>query len=103
MNMTKLMQQAQQMQAGLARAQEELSQLTVEGTAGGGAVKATVNGQGDVIAISISKDVVDPEDTEMLEDLILAAVKDGIDKSKSAAASKMNALTGGIGGLPGLF
>ncbi len=103
MNMNKLMQQAQKMQAGLARAQEELEQLIVEGSAGGGAVKAKVNGHGDVIAISISKDVVDPEEVEMLEDLVLSAVKDGIGKSKSAAASKMNSLTGGLGGLPGLM
>ncbi len=103
MNMNKLMQQAQKMQAGLARAQEELETLEVEGTAGGGAVKVTVNGHGDIMAVSISKDVVDPEETEMLEDLILSALKDGITKSKSAAAAKMNSITGGLGNLPGLM
>jgi len=103
MNMTKLMQQAQKMQAGLAQAQEELAKATVEGSAGGGAVKATVNGQGDVVAISISKDVVDPEDTEMLEDLVLSALKDAMNKSRQMAAGKMGALTGGLGGFPGLM
>lgn len=103
MNMAKLMQQAQKMQAGLAQAQEELAKATVEGSAGGGAVKATVNGQGDVLAISISKDVVDPEDTEMLEDLVLSALKDAIKKSRDLAGSKMGALTGGMGGFPGLM
>ncbi|MDO4952577.1 MAG: YbaB/EbfC family nucleoid-associated protein [Synergistaceae bacterium] len=103
MNMNKLMQQAQKMQAGLARAQEELAKIKVDGSSGGGAVKATVNGQGDLVAISISKDVVDPEDVEMLEDLILSAVKDALNKSKETAASKMSALTGGLGGFPGLM
>lgn len=99
MDMKKLMQQAQKMQAGLAMAQEELTKATVEGSAGGGEVKATVNGQGDLVAISISKNVVDPEDVEMLEDLVLSAVKDGIKKSKELAANKMSSLTGGLGGL----
>lgn len=103
MNMNKLMQQAQKMQAGLARAQEELAKIRVEGSAGGGAVKAAVNGQGDLVGISISKGVVDPEDVEMLEDLILSAVKDALNKSKETAASKMGALTGGLGGFPGLM
>lgn len=103
MNMAKLMQQAQKMQAGLAQAQEELAKVTVTGTSGGGAVSATVNGQGDVTAISISKDVVDPNDVEMLEDMVLEAIKDGIKKSRELASSKMGALTGGLGGFPGLM
>lgn len=103
MNMAKLMQQAQKMQAGLAQAQEELAKVSVTGSAGGGAVTATVNGHGDVTSISISKEVVDPEDVEMLEDMLLEAIKDGIKKSRDMASSKMGALTGGLGGFPGLM
>ena len=99
MDMRKLMQQAQKMQAGLAQAQEELAKTTVEGSAGGGQVKATVNGQGELVAISISPDVVDPGDVEMLEDLVLSAVKDASTKSIAMAQSKMSSLTGGLGGL----
>jgi DNA-binding YbaB/EbfC family protein len=98
MNMDKIMKQAQRMQANIALAQEELEKTTTEGTAGGGAVKATVNGKGDVISISISKDVVNPDDVEMLEDLVLSALKEAIKKSRDVAAEKMNSATGGLGG-----
>ncbi len=103
MKMDKLLKQAQRMQAQMALAQEELEKTIIEGAAGGGMVKATVNGHGDVVSVSISKEVVNPEEVEMLEDLVLSALKDAIAKSKEAANNKMNSVTGGMGGFPGLM
>lgn len=104
MKMDKLLKQAQRMQAQMALAQEELGKAVIEGAAGGGAVKATVNGHGEILSVTIDKEVVNPDDVEMLEDLVLSAVKEAITKAKELAASKMNALTGGIGGnFPGLM
>ena len=97
-----LAKMAQQMQAELARVQTEIAAMTLEGTAGGGAVTATVNGNGEVVAITIDKDVVDPDDVEMLQDLVTAAVNDGVHKIKDAAAEKMARVTGGMQ-LPGLL
>ena len=74
-NMAKM---AQQMQAEMARVQAEIAALSLEGTAGGGAVTAVVNGKGEVVSITLDKDVVDPDDVEMLQDLITAAVNDGV-------------------------
>lgn len=102
MKMDKLLKQAQRMQAKMALAQEELEQAVVEGAAGGGAVKAQANGHGDIISITINKEVVDPNDVEMLEDLVLGAVKEAITKARDLANAKMNAVTGGFGGFPGL-
>lgn len=98
-NMDKLMKQAQRMQAQLTQAQEELKTLTVEGASGGGMVKVTANGQGDILSITISPEVVNPEETEMLEDLILSAVKDAAGKGKALADKKMGGIAGGIPGL----
>jgi nucleoid-associated protein EbfC len=92
----------QQLQARLAKAQEDLANMSIEVTSGGGAVKVTVDGQQKIKAIKISKEVVNPEDVEMLEDLVLTAVSEAISKSQEAAASKMGALTGGIK-IPGLM
>ncbi len=92
----------QQLQARLAKAQEELANLNIEVTAGGGAVTVTVDGQQKIKSIKIAKEVVNPEDVEMLEDLVLSAVSEAIVKSQEAAASKMGALTGGIK-IPGLM
>jgi DNA-binding YbaB/EbfC family protein len=92
----------QQLQARLAKAQEELANMSIEVTSGGGAVKVTVDGQQKIKSIKISKEVVNPEDVEMLEDLVLTAVSEAITKSQEAAASKMGALTGGIK-IPGLM
>ncbi len=94
--LNKLLKQAQKMQAMLAKAQEELANERIEGKAGGGAVIAVVNGHQELLEIKISKDVVDPEDVEMLEDLVFAAVSDALKKSKELAASKLGALTGGM-------
>ena len=103
MKMDKLLKQAQRMQAQMTLAQEELEKAVLEGTAGGGAVKATANGQGDIISISISKDAVDPDDVEMLEDMVLTAVKDAIAKARALSNDKMNSVTGGMAGFPGMM
>ncbi len=101
-NMQKLMKQAQKMQADVARIQEELQDKTVEGMAGGGMVKATANGAQEVVAISINPEVIDAEDPEMLEDLVLAAVREALNNAKEMAAEEMGKVTGGMG-LPGMF
>lgn len=93
---------AQQMQAEMARVQAELDALEVEGTAGGGAVTATVNGRGELVAIAINKDVVDPDDVEMLQDLVTAAVNDGLHRVKQTTEEKMARVTGGLR-IPGLL
>jgi DNA-binding YbaB/EbfC family protein len=92
---------AQQMQTEMARVQAELDTLTLDGTAGGGAVTATVNGHGELISLTIDKDVVDPDDVEMLQDLVTAAVNDGIRRVKQTAEEKMSRVTGGLR-LPGM-
>jgi nucleoid-associated protein EbfC len=97
-----LMQQAQQLQARLAKAQEDLANLTLEVSSGGGAVKVTVDGQQNIKSIKISKEVVNPEDVEMLEDLVLTAVTEAVKKSQEAAANKMGSITGGFK-IPGLM
>ena len=95
-NMAKMVQQAQQMQAEMARVQAEVAAMTVEGTAGGGAVTATVTGQGQITAVTISKDVVDPADVEMLQDLVMTAVNDGLNRIRQVTEEKMSAVTGGL-------
>ncbi len=102
MNIQKMMKQAQKMQEQLAQTQAELAEKTVEATAGGGKVTVVANGGGDVLSIKISKDVVDPNDVEMLEDLILSGVKQAINKGKEMAQAEMGKLTSGMGLPPGL-
>ena len=97
-----LMRQAQQLQAKLAKAQEELEKATVEASSGGGAVTVVVSGQQKLCSIRISPDAVDPDDVEMLEDLILTAVNEGMEKAKELAASQLGDLTGGLK-IPGLL
>ena len=77
-NMQKLMKQAQKMQQDMARVQEELSNTEVEGVSGGGMVRVTANGNSEILSISIDPEIIDPEDAEMLEDMVLAAVKDAL-------------------------
>jgi hypothetical protein len=100
-----MMKQVQKMQADMAAAQDALADATVEGSAGGGMVKVVVTGSGDVQAVRIAPDVVDPDDVEMLEDLVLAAVNDGLRRAQELAAEKMGGITGGVdlGGLGGLL
>ncbi len=101
MNLAKLMKQAQQMQAGLAAAQEQLAQRSFEASVGGGKVTVTATGSGDVTSIKIDPSVVDPSDVEFLEELILKGVNEAIAKGRETAASEMKKLTGGMS-LPGM-
>lgn len=101
MNMQKMMRQMQKMQADLARVQAELEEKTVEGTAGGGVVTVVVNGHQVVQEIRIDPEAVNPEDVEMLQDLILAAVNDGLRKSRDLSASELEKVTGKLN-IPGL-
>ena len=96
-----LMKQAQEMQKKLAAVQEKLEAARSEGTAGGGVVKAVVNGKRELVALEIKPEVVNPSDVRMLEDLILAAVRQAHEKAEREAAGEMAALTGGIN-IPGL-
>ncbi len=102
MNIKKMMQQAQKMQEQMLQAQEGLAEKEVTATAGGGKVTVVANGAGDVISIKIDKSVVDPEDVEMLEDLILTGVKKAIEEGKAMAQTEMGKLTQGMGLPPGL-
>lgn len=99
--MRQLMKQAQEMQEQLARAQKELAERQFVGTAGGGMVKATVTGGPELVSIEISADVVDPDDVEMLEDLVVAAVRQAMEAAVEAANTQLGGLTGGLGGLLG--
>lgn len=96
-----MMRQAQQLQQRLMKAQEELEQLTVEATSGGGAVKVVVSGKLKVLSLEISPEAVDPQDVGMLQDLVLAAVNEGLQKAQDAASQRMSAITGGFK-LPGM-
>jgi DNA-binding YbaB/EbfC family protein len=96
------LRQAQELQAKLAKAQEELGEMTTEVSSGGGAIKVVIDGHQKVRSISISPEVIDPEDVEMLEDMVLAAVNEAIAKSQELAASRLNSLTGGMK-IPGMM
>jgi DNA-binding YbaB/EbfC family protein len=98
-DMSGLLAQAQAMQQQLLDAQRELAEATVEGSAGGDLVSATVSGAGELLALVIKPEAVDPEDTETLADLVLAAVRDATGKSQALAAAKLGPLAGGMGGL----
>ena len=98
-DMSGLLAQAQAMQQQLMDAQRELAEATVEGSAGGDVVTATVSGAGELLGLVIKPEAVDPEDTETLADLVLAAVRDATGKSQALAAAKLGPLTGGMGGL----
>ncbi len=100
--MGNMMKQAQKLQSKMLKMQEELAEKTVESTAGGGMVKAVANGRQQIVSISLEKEVVDPEDIEMLQDLILAAVNDALSKAQEMVASEMGKLTGGFN-LPGFM
>lgn len=103
MDMNKMLKQARRMQADLAKAQEEVNQMTAEATAGGGVVKVVAGGDISIKSITIDPAVVDPEDVEMLEDLVTAAVNEALRSAQELASSRINAVTGGMGGmgLPG--
>ena len=101
MSFGNLAKMAQQMQAGMARVQAELETLQVEGTAGGGAVRAIVTGKQDVVSVTIDPAVVDPDDVEMLQDLVVAALNEAMTAARRTAEAKMAAVTGGLR-LPGM-
>jgi DNA-binding YbaB/EbfC family protein len=103
-DMNKMLQQVQQMQEQMQRAQEELRNETVEATAGGGVVKVTASGGGEIQAIKIDPKAIDPEDPEMLEDMVLAAVNEALRSAQSLMESKLGPALGGLHGLglPGL-
>lgn len=103
MNVQKMMKQVQKMQAEMAKAQEALGEKTVEATAGGGVVTVTANGHQQILSIKIDPAAVDPDDVEMLEDLVLAAVNEALRRSQEMASEAMAQVTGGINipGLPG--
>ncbi len=96
-----IMRQAQELQAKLAKAQQELSNTTIEASSGGGAVRVTIDGQQKLQSVKISPEVINPEDVELLEDLVLTAVREAIAKSQEAAAERLGGLTGGLK-IPGL-
>jgi DNA-binding YbaB/EbfC family protein len=91
----------QQMQADMAAAQDALAEATVEGSAGGGMVKVVVSGSGELQSVHIAPEVVDPDDVEMLEDLVVAAVTEARRSAEQLAQEKMGAITGGLGNLMG--
>ncbi|AHD07578.1 YbaB/EbfC family nucleoid-associated protein [Paenibacillus larvae] len=101
-NMNQMMKQVKKMQQQMVKVQEELANKTVEGTAGGGVVTVTANGHKKITNIVIQPEAVDPEDVEMLQDLVLAAVNDALSKADELAAKDMGKFTGGMN-LPGLF
>ena len=102
MNMNNLMKQAQQMQKRMLDIQEELATRTVEATVGGGMITAVVNGQQELMSLTISPEVVDPDDIEMLEDLIVAAVNEARHQAQGLMTEEMSKLTGGVK-IPGLM
>lgn len=103
-NMANLMKQAQKMQRQMEEQAKELETKEFTATAGGGAVEATVSGTKKLLKVKLDEEVVDPEDVEMLEDLIVAAVNEALDKVEAETSSAMSKLTGGMGGgMPGLF
>ena len=101
-NMNAMMKQAQKMQADLARAQEEVKEMTNEASAGGGMVKVVATGEMEIESIVIDPEAVDPEDVEMLEDLVLAAVNEALRGMAEKSAERMNEATGGMN-IPGLM
>ena len=99
----KMLKQIQQMQAKMAKIQEELGEKMVTGTAGGGMVEVVANGHQKVLSVRVKPEVVDPADVEMLQDLVLAAVNDAMDKARELATKEMGAMTAGMGLPPGLM
>ncbi len=105
-NVNKMMQQVQKMQEEMQKAQEELARETVTASAGGGAVKATVTGGLELVSVEIDPGVVDPDDIEMLQDMVMAAVNEALTSSQEMASKRLGGITGGLGdmglNMPGL-
>ena len=102
MDMNQMMQQAQKMQLELARAQEEIAEMTYTATSGGGMVEVTANGGGSIDSITINPEAVDPDDVEMLQDMVLVAVNEALRGVAEAGESRLGSVTGGLN-IPGLF
>ena len=102
MNMNSLMKQAQKMQKQMAEMQEDLANKTLEVSSGGGAVKVTVTGEKQITALEISPEVIDPDDVEMLQDLVMSAVNEALRQMDESVNSQMSKITGGMN-MPGLF
>ncbi|HKF80149.1 MAG TPA: YbaB/EbfC family nucleoid-associated protein [Thermoleophilaceae bacterium] len=101
-NLNQMMKQVQQMQAEMAKAQEQLKSAVVEASAGGGMVTVKMSGELELLELRIDPEAVDPEDVELLQDMVLAAVNEAIRSAQELAASKMGQATGGLGGLGNL-
>ena len=101
-NMNNMLKQAQKMQQDMLKAQQEIEEKEIEASSGGGAVTVKVSGKKELLSISLSPEVVDPDDIEMLEDLIIAAVNEGMRKADEESAKEMSKFTGGMN-IPGLF
>ncbi|MBR1671917.1 MAG: YbaB/EbfC family nucleoid-associated protein [Fretibacterium sp.] len=99
MKLNNIMKQAQKMQAQMMQIQEKLAEETVEASVGGGMVKAVFTGQGDLVEIRIDPEVIKPEDKEMLEDLVTAAVNEGLKRSKELMSDRMGSITGALGAM----
>ena len=102
MDMNKMLKQVQEMQAQMARAQEELATETVEASAGGGMVRVKATGAGELVEVKIAPEAIDPDDPEMLEDLVLAAVNEALRNAQDLMQAKLGGSLGGLGGLGGL-
>lgn len=105
-NFQKMMKQVQKMQEDMLRLQEEMKTRTVEGSAGGGMVKVVVNGHHEVLSVQIQPEAISPEDVEMLQDMLVAAINDGLRKAREMVTAEMNKIAGGLGlppNLPGLW
>ena len=103
MNIQKMLQQAQQMQSQMQKTQAALAAKSFESTVAGGRVTVTINGQGDILGLKIAKEVVDPEDIDMLQDLLLSAIQQAQKQAKDTQSAEMGKLTGGMGLPPGMF
>jgi len=101
--MNQMLRQAQALQRKLAEAQEEIAELEVTGSAGGGTVNAVVTGAGDLLRIEIAPEAVDPDDVDMLQDLVVAAVNDALRSAREVEQEKLGGLAGGLGLPPGLI
>lgn len=102
-NMNNLMKQAQKMQRQMEEAQKELEEKEITASAGGGAVEITISGKKEITKVKLSEEVVDPEDIEMLEDLIMAATNEALRQLEEVSSNSMAKITGGMGGLGGMF
>ncbi len=102
MNIQKLMKEAQKAQRKMTEVQEKIATMTVEGSAGGGLVTATANGNGELQKINIDESAIDPDDRELLEDLVMAAVNDAQRKAKELQEEEMSSVMGGMGGMGGM-